>query len=183
VSARPHRTPSSRAVSAPTRRLTPDPRNRFYTTDRTRYQSPWYSGRHRIMVPYGCTRAPYYSPDPRCKARRGFHHGIDIAMPCRTPILAGVAGRVVDPDSPGRPGPAYGRTAFRIRTPAGRDVLIGHARTVFVRPGDRVRVGERVALAGARGAPDGCHLHLEVRSAGGGLSTARNPARIAKLRA
>ena len=65
-----------------------DPRWVFYTKDRHHYTSPWFAGAHRIMVPYGCTRAPYYSPDPRCAHRHGFHHGLDIAMPCGTPLFA-----------------------------------------------------------------------------------------------
>jgi len=166
----------------PTASLTPDPRNRFYSSDKTWYASPWYPGRHRIMEPYGCTPAPYYDPDPRCGHHEGFHHGVDIALPCGTEITSGVSGRVISPTSPGTPGPAYGSTAFRIRTAAGQDVLIGHARTVFVHPGDQVHPGERIALAGARGAPDGCHLHLEVRPAGGGYTDAVSPMRIAQLR-
>lgn len=174
--------PTKPSSPAPKSSLTPDPRNRFYTDDKTWYASPWFSGRHRIMVGYGCTTAPYYAPDPRCRDHHGFHHGVDIAMPCGTRITAGVHGRVIDPDRPGSPGPAYGRTAFRIRTAGGRDVLIGHARKVFVRPGDQVRRGEPIALAGARGAPDGCHLHLEVRPADGGVADAVNPMPIADLR-
>jgi len=135
------------------------------------------------MEPFGCTPAPYYDPDPRCSHHEGYHHGVDIALPCGTEITAGVSGRVISPASPGTPGPAYGSTAFRIRTAAGQDVLIGHARTVFVAPGDHVRRGERIALAGARGAPDGCHLHLEVRPAGGGYQDAVSPMPIAHLRA
>jgi murein DD-endopeptidase MepM/ murein hydrolase activator NlpD len=180
----PTRTPSPQPSRKPSPKptMTLDHRNRFYTSDKTEYASPWYVGRHRIMVEYGCTRAPYYAPDPRCPNREGFHHGVDIAMPCGTEIMAGVSGRVIDPNTPGTPGPAYGSTAFRIRTRNGQDILIGHARKVFVAPGDRVRRGQRIALAGARGAPDGCHLHLEVRPAGGGVSSAVSPMTVAGLR-
>jgi murein DD-endopeptidase MepM/ murein hydrolase activator NlpD len=135
------------------------------------------------MIEYGCTDAPYYAPDPRCDDGQGFHHGIDIALPCGNEIRAGRAGRIIDPSEPGSPGAAYGSTAFRIRTGNDEDILIGHARKVFVEPGDRVDAGELIALAGARGAPDGCHLHLEVRSTGGGVSQARNPADVIGLRA
>lgn len=168
---------------SPSASLTPDPRNRFYSNDKTWYASPWYPGRHQIMEPFGCTPAPYYPPDPRCSNHEGYHHGVDIALPCGEPITSGVNGRVIDPSSPGTPGPAYGSTAFRIRTQAGQDVLIGHARKVFVHPGDRVHRGELIALAGARGAPDGCHLHLEVRPAGGGYQEAVSPLPIAHLKA
>jgi murein DD-endopeptidase MepM/ murein hydrolase activator NlpD len=52
---------------------------------------------------------------------------------------------------------------------------------VFVRAGQHVSPGERIALAGDSGAPDGCHLHFEVRRAGGGLSTATDPAGLLAL--
>ena len=62
-----------------------DPRWVFYSSDTTRYASPWYTGEHRIMIPFGCTRAPYYAPDSRCRKQRGFHHGIEgtAARPAR----------------------------------------------------------------------------------------------------
>lgn len=161
----------------------PDPRWRFFTGDRTQYASPWFPGRHRTMIGYGCTEAPYYVPDPRCGGR-GFHHGIDVALPCGTPLLSGVRGRVVAP-APGTVGPAYGKHPLLLRTtlrgePA--DVLLAHAREVLTRPGQRVRPGDRVATVGASGAPDGCHLHLEVRAAGGGVTTARDPSGVLRLR-
>jgi murein DD-endopeptidase MepM/ murein hydrolase activator NlpD len=158
----------------------PDPRWRFYTHDTTRYTSPWFAGARRIMVPYGCTRAPYYDPDPRCAHRRGFHHGIDVAMPCGTPIYAGHRGRVLSPSAPGRPGPAYGVHPFRIRS-GPHDILIGHARRVYVRPGQLVHRGQLIARASDSGAPDGCHLHFEVRPNGGGYTTAIAPRRYLKL--
>jgi len=152
----------------------PDPRWHFYTRDTTRYTSPWFAGARRIMVPYGCTRAPYYGPDRRCAHRHGFHHGIDVAMPCGTPLFAGRRGRVLSPSTPGTPGPAYGVHPFRLRS--GRvDILIGHARRVYVRPGQRVRRGQLIARASDSGAPDGCHLHFEVRPRNGGYTTAIRP--------
>src|SRR4051795_1908676 len=72
--------------------VNPDPDWVFYTHDKTWYTSPWFGGKHRIMIPFGCTRAPYYAPDPRCTTadgrHRGFHHGIDIAMACGTKLFA-----------------------------------------------------------------------------------------------
>lgn len=132
------------------------------------------------MIGYGCTPAPYYDHDPRCPGRQGFHHGVDVAMPCGTLLRAGVAGRVLAPASPGAPGPAYGVHPFRIRT-GPYDVLVGHTRTVLVEPGQRVRTGQPIARASDSGAPDGCHLHFEVRRAGGGLSSAVDPAKLLRL--
>lgn len=152
----------------------PDPRWRFYTRDTTRYTSPWFAGARRVMVPFGCTRAPYYDPDPRCSRGRGFHHGIDVAMPCGTPLYAGRRGRVLSASAPGRPGPAYGVHPLRIRS-HGHDVLIGHARRVYVTPGQRVRRGQLIARASDSAAPDGCHLHFEVRRPGHGYTGAVDP--------
>jgi len=155
----------------------PDPRWRFFTVDRRPRTSPWFAGAHPVMIGYGCTVAPYYSHDPRCPGRQGFHHGIDVAMPCGTRLFSSVRGTVVDPAAAGAPGAAYGPYAFRIRTggPDSRDVLVGHVEKVYVAPGDAVRPGQLVARAGDRGAPDGCHLHLEVRRAGTGLAGAVDP--------
>ena len=73
-------------------------------------------------------------------------------------------------------GPAYGENPLLIRSyRLGRDFLLAHTRKVFVEPGDRVTRGMLVARASDSGAPDGCHLHFEVRTAGGGLDTAVRP--------
>lgn len=156
-----------------------DPRWVFYTRDTTAYTSPWFAQAHRILIPFGCTPAPYYSPDSRCRDGRGFHHGIDIAMPCGTPLTARRRFRVVDPSGLG---PAYGARPLRLRNAArGWDLVVGHAQEVMVQPGDRVRKGTVFALAGDSGAPDGCHLHFEKRAVGGELSTARHPRRLLAL--
>jgi murein DD-endopeptidase MepM/ murein hydrolase activator NlpD len=156
-----------------------DPRWHFYTSDRTRYTSPWFEGAHRLMVPFGCTVAPYYSPDPRCRDGRGFHHGIDVAMPCGTPLYAARRLRVVSNDSLG---PAYGEHPLLLRNRRlGWDLVIGHTRRVYAREGQVVRRGRMFARAGDSGAPDGCHLHFERRSVGGGLSTAVFPRRLLGL--
>jgi murein DD-endopeptidase MepM/ murein hydrolase activator NlpD len=166
--------PDSLPLATPTRPYDADPRWRFYTDDRAWHTSPWFAGRHRVMIGFGCNTAPWYSPDPRCPGRQGFHHGIDVAMPCGTRLFSGVAGVVLDPSSPGAPGSAYGSSAFRIRSD-GHDILIGHTRPPSVRPGDRVERGQPIALASDSAAPDGCHLHFEVRRAGGGVSAAVDP--------
>ena len=149
---------------------------RFWVKDTHRYSSPWYAGAHRKMINFGCTRAPYYDPSPRCTGDRGFHHGLDIAMRCGTPIYAGFRGRVVDPASPGSLGSAYGAKAFRIRNrDRGVDVVLGHVQRVYVAPGERVRAGQMIARAGKLAAPDGCHLHFETRPVGDGYLSAVRP--------
>jgi murein DD-endopeptidase MepM/ murein hydrolase activator NlpD len=155
-----------------------DPRWVFYTHDKTRYESPWFGGAHRIMVPFGCTSAPYYSPDARCDGH-GFHHGLDVAMPCGTPLYAARRFRVVSNDSLGS---AYGEHPLLLRNrKLGWDLVIGHTRRVYVREGQVVRRGTMYARASDSGAPDGCHLHFERRSVGGGLSTAVHPRPLLQL--
>ena len=155
-----------------------DPRWRFFGSDRSPHLSAWYPGLARVMIPFGCTPAPYYSPDPTCPDGQGFHHGIDIALPCGTPLRAGRAATVLDH---GALGPAYGNNPVLLRV-SGFDVVIGHTRRVFVQPGERVRRGAVFARVSDSGAPDGCHLHFEVRRPGGGVSDAVDPATLLDLR-
>ncbi len=153
-----------------------DQPRRSWVKDQRSYSSPWYAGERRKMIGFGCTRAPFYDPDPRCTGDRGFHHGIDIAMPCGTRLFAALRGRVVAPSAPGALGPAYGAKAFRIRNHRfDVDIVIAHARRVYVAPGDVVRRGQLVARASDAGAPDGCHLHFEVRPEGAGHREAVRP--------
>lgn len=167
------------AVLSPASQAQADPRWVFYTSNKTSYASAWFEGEHRVMIPFGCTRAPYYSADSRCRDRQGFHHGIDVAMECGTMLYAGRDFRVV---SNRTLGPAYGTRPLLLRnSKLGWDVVIGHASKVYVREGQVVRRGWRIARAGDSGAPDGCHLHFERRKVGGGLSTAVHPVSLLNL--
>ena len=125
------------------------------------------------MIGFGCTAAPYYPANSACSGRRGFHHGIDIDMPIGTRVYSAVTGTVIT----GTLGHAYGDQAFLIRT-AHFDVVLGHVGTVYVRNGQRVRAGQLVARSNKLGAPDGPHLHFEVRPAGGNYQSAIDPRRV-----
>jgi murein DD-endopeptidase MepM/ murein hydrolase activator NlpD len=156
---------------------------RFWVKDKHFYFSRWYAGRHRKMINFGCTKAPYYDPSPRCPHQQGFHHGVDIAMKCETRLFAGLRGTVVQPAAPGSLGSAYGPYAFRLRNHRLHlDIVIGHVRHVYVQPGDHVARGTLMARASDQGAPDGCHLHFEVRPQGGSFEDAVNPMRYLDLR-
>jgi murein DD-endopeptidase MepM/ murein hydrolase activator NlpD len=163
------------AAQVTTAQGTEGPR-RYWVRDKHHYTSPWFEGARRKMIDFGCTRAPYYDPSPRCTDDRGFHHGLDLAMPCGTKLFAGFRGWVVRPGSQGALGSAYGPHAFRLRNHARDvDVVVGHVRRVYVAPGDRVRKGQLIARANKLGAPDGCHLHFEVRPIKGGYTSAVRP--------
>jgi murein DD-endopeptidase MepM/ murein hydrolase activator NlpD len=160
-----------------------DKGRRFWVRDTHFYFSKWYAGKHRKMINFGCTRAPYYDPSPRCRHQRGFHHGIDVAMKCETRLFAGLRGTVVRPDAPGSLGSAYGPYAFRLRNHRLHvDFVIGHVRHVYVQPGDHVAKGTLIARASDQGAPDGCHLHFEVRPQGTSFEAAIRPGRYLDLR-
>lgn len=173
-----HSAPAERVASACTvgPRRTPSGVKRFWTTDKRCYTSRWFAGAHRRMIPFGCTRAPWYPPSGRCTGGKGFHHGLDLDMPRGTRVYAAVSGRVVTRGL----GSAYGSRAVVIRS-RGRDVLLGHLRSRRVKHGERVSRGDLIGRSGARGAPDGPHLHVEVRPARGSYRTAVSPRRTVGL--
>ena len=156
---------------------TDDGTRRFWTDDKRCFGSPWFTKAHRVMIYFGCTKAPYYDPASSCPGGEGIHHGIDIDMPPGTPIFAGASGRIVK----GTVGSAYGSQAFVLRTRQ-HDIVIGHVRKALRRDGARVRTGQRIALSGKRGAPDGPHLHFEVRPREGSYTQAVPPGRFLRLR-
>lgn len=156
---------------------TADGTSRFWTKDKRCFKSRWFARAHRVMIYFGCTKAPYYDSAPSCPGRQGIHHGVDIDMPSGTPIFAGVRGRIVK----GTVGSAYGSRAFILRTRR-HDFVIGHVRKALRRDGARVRKGQRIALSGERGAPDGPHLHFEARPRGGSYTQAKPPGRFIDLR-
>ena len=158
-------------------KYTSDGTKRFWTKDKRCFRSPWFARAHRVMIYFGCTKAPYYPHAPSCPGRQGIHHGIDVDMPAGTVIRSNVRGRIVK----GTVGSAYGSEAFIVRTRK-RDFLIGHVRRALLRDGARVRKGQRIARSGQRGAPDGPHLHFEVRPRGGAYTDAIPPKRYFKLR-
>jgi murein DD-endopeptidase MepM/ murein hydrolase activator NlpD len=156
---------------------------RFWVRDKHFYFSKWFAGKHRKMINFGCTKAPYYDPSPLCPHQEGFHHGIDVAMKCETRLFAGLRGTVVRPDAPGSLGSAYGPYAFRLRNHRLHlDFVIGHVLHVYVKPGDHVAKGTLIARASDQGAPDGCHLHFEARPQGTSFDSAVSPRRYLDLR-
>ena len=101
------------------------------------------------------------------------HHGVDIANPSGTPLMAPADGVVVyaGPDDDAHQyGPYsdfYGNVVlFQLdQTWQGHTVyvLYGHLQQVQVAPGQRVARGEQVGLTGMAGIAIGPHVHVEVR--------------------
>src|SRR5690606_11764823 len=90
--------------------------------------------------------------------RRARHEGLDFAAPHGTPILAAGPGVVV---FAGRH-PAYGNQVD-IDHGDGLVTRYAHARKLFVKAGDIVHQGDKIAEVGSTGRSTGPHLHFEVR--------------------
>jgi murein DD-endopeptidase MepM/ murein hydrolase activator NlpD len=86
------------------------------------------------------------------------HNGIDIAAPTGTPIRASASGTVVSASSMR----GYGNTVI-IDHGGGFSTLYGHCSRLFVRAGQRVNQGDRIAAVGSTGLSTGPHLHFEIR--------------------
>lgn len=114
----------------------------------------------RVTSPFGWRTGP--------DGTREFHTGLDLEAGRREPVRAAAAGVVETvADNPG----GYGRYLV-IRHDGGLETLYAHNERVLVAEGERVRRGERVALAGRTGNATATHLHFEVRLGGAAVDPA-----------
>lgn len=90
-----------------------------------------------------------------------FHGGIDLAVDMGTPVAAARDGIV------GRTGwvGAYGYAVYLDHEDS-LQTRYAHLSRVLVAPGEIVRQGDVIALAGSTGASTGPHLHFEIRIGG-----------------
>jgi murein DD-endopeptidase MepM/ murein hydrolase activator NlpD len=89
------------------------------------------------------------------------HEGIDLAGPTGTPIEAADSGKI---SFVGRRS-GYGLCVM-INHGNGLQTLYGHTSKVFVKAGQSVAKGQRIASIGSTGRSTGPHLHFEVRKNG-----------------
>ena len=101
--------------------------------------------------------------------QRALHEGIDFIAETGTPIHAAAGGVVVAAEFH----PQYG---YMIDLDHGNELTTryAHCSRMFVKPGDVVRSGQKIAEVGNTGRSTGSHLHFEVRRSG----VAQNPARF-----
>lgn len=98
------------------------------------------------------------SSDYGWRGYKEYHHGIDIAVPNGTNIKAARAGKVVKAGWIG----VYG-LAMLVDHGNGVQTLYGHNQKLLVKVGERVEIGETIAISGNTGKTTGPHLHFEIR--------------------
>ncbi|MFL5815173.1 MAG: M23 family metallopeptidase [Bdellovibrionia bacterium] len=89
-----------------------------------------------------------------------FHEGIDLRASIGTPIYAAQSGTVIYSDSRIR---GYGRMIV-IKHREGLATVYAHASKLLVHKGQKVKMGQKIAISGKSGHATGPHLHFEVRS-------------------
>jgi murein DD-endopeptidase MepM/ murein hydrolase activator NlpD len=117
--------------------------------------------------------------------RSALHTGLDFPADVGTPILAAAGGVVVVQEYHA----AYGNM---VEIDHGNELITryAHASKVFVKKGDIVKRGQKIAAVGSTGRSTGPHLHFEVwvsgipqdpqrfLAAGDSMTTAKGPAQV-----
>jgi len=126
----------------------------------------------KVTVPFGASTA--YEP---------FHPGVDIANANGTPTPAPVDGKVTDvvtgkqqvknPNDPNDPNKGFGNQV-EITDPYGNKHRYSHLKNAYVRVGDTVKKGQKIATMGNSGSSyspsgqgDGTHLDYRLQNAAG----------------
>lgn len=100
---------------------------------------------------------------------KGYHTGVDFAVPVNTPVYAVQSGKVENANW----GKAYGiqividQDALHDGTPqriAGNWAIYAHLTKSNVTAGQRVEKGDLIGYTGNTGNSSGPHLHFEVRN-------------------
>ncbi len=123
---------------------------------------PLHGKGYVLISSFGDRRSPF-------TRQLEFHPGVDLAAPVGTPVFATADGVVIFagqyPLARSRGWWSYGNMVL-IRDGGGFVTIFGHAESVAVRAGQKVRRGERLATVGNTGWSTSPHLHYEVRRRG-----------------
>lgn len=101
--------------------------------------------------------------------QNAMHEGIDFMAEHGTPILSAASGIVSNVERH----PQYGNM-IEMDHGNGLSTRYAHATQIFVKAGEFIKRGQRIATVGTTGRSTGPHLHFEVRLGG----VAQNPARF-----
>ena len=88
---------------------------------------------------------------------KGYHTGIDFAVPVGTDVLAVADGKIENATW----GSAYGTQL--VQKVNGGWVIYAHLSKTLVKAGDQVKHGQHIAESGNTGNSSGAHLHFEMR--------------------
>ena len=100
---------------------------------------------------FGMRKSPF-------TGNRVMHDGLDIAANVGTPVVATADGIVARVEYQA----GYGKTVV-IDHGYGYRTLFGHNSRILVKPGERVKRGDQIALVGNTGRSTGPHVHYELR--------------------
>ncbi len=106
---------------------------------------------HRVSSPFNPRRLNPVT------GRISPHKGVDFAMPLGTPVLSIGDGEVVVAQHSGSAG-----NYLTIRHGRQYTTRYMHLKKLLVKPGQKVRRGQRIALSGNTGRSTGPHLHFEI---------------------
>ncbi len=95
---------------------------------------------------------------------KAFHEGLDFTADSGTAIYAAAGGIVASAEQT----PDYGKI-IKIDHGSGLETRYAHASKLFVKAGERVQKGQKIAEVGSTGRSTGPHLHYEIRLAGNPL--------------
>ncbi|MBR5441790.1 MAG: M23 family metallopeptidase [Clostridia bacterium] len=104
-----------------------------------------------ITSPFGLRTHPI-SREPR------FHAGIDIAASTGTPIYSAFDGKVIYAGYD-----QWNGNYLKIQHENNIMTVYCHCQTLYVKKGDVVKMGEKIAAVGSTGSSTGPHLHFELR--------------------
>jgi len=117
-------------------------------------QQPWPEGYTiNARSPFGPRRHPI-------TGRKSFHHGVDVALPTGTPLVAPADGVIVHKGN----GPSGGITLIVKHADNIHTVYYHLQKPSHLAKGAKVERGEVIAYSGNTGASTGPHLHWEVRT-------------------
>ena len=88
---------------------------------------------------------------------KGYHTGVDFAVPTGTPVLAVADGKIENASW----GKSYGKQV--VQKVAGGWVIYAHLDKVRIKPGQIAKKGDVIGEVGSTGNSSGPHLHFEMR--------------------
>lgn len=89
------------------------------------------------------------------------HHGLDLVAKTGTPVYASGDGKVADVER-NNTGSGYGNSVLIDHGVNGLSSRYAHLHTIDVKPGQKVKRGEKIGTVGSTGLSTAPHLHYEI---------------------